>query len=57
METAVLMKEELDTDFCNYLNFAIEQEEKRLKEAGLEPVAPANPDPNPNPNPNPRLHR
>ena len=25
METAVLMKEELDTDFCNYLNFAIEQ--------------------------------
>ena len=25
METAVLMKEELGTDFCNYLNFAIEQ--------------------------------
>ena len=41
METAVLMKEELDTDFCNYLNFAIEQEEKRLEEAGLEPVGPA----------------
>jgi len=41
METAVLMKDELDTDFCNYLNFAIEQEETRLREVGLEPFVPA----------------
>ena len=24
------MKDDLDTDFCNYLNYAIEQEAKRL---------------------------
>jgi len=38
METAVLMKAELDTDFCNYINYAIEQEEVRLREAGYQPV-------------------
>ena len=38
METAVLMKAELDTDFCNFINYAIEAEEQRLREAGYEPV-------------------
>lgn len=32
------MRAELDTDFCNFLNEAIEQEEKRVRERGLEPV-------------------
>lgn len=35
METAKAMRDDLDTDFCNYLNFAIEQEETRLREVGL----------------------
>ena len=29
-EYALAMKDDLDTDFCNYLNYAIEQEAKRL---------------------------
>jgi len=37
-ETALLMKEEFDTDFCNYLNYAIEQEEARLRGEGIEPL-------------------
>ena len=32
------MRSELDTDFCNFLNFAIEQEENRLQAAGIEPA-------------------
>ena len=40
IELAQAMKEELDTDFCNYLNFAIEEEENRLKAAGLKPYVP-----------------
>ena len=44
MEVAVLMKEDLDTDFCNYVNYAIEQEELRLRAAGMEPaVGPGGP--------------
>ena len=31
-ELAEAMRDELDTDFCNYLNYAIEQEETRLRE-------------------------
>jgi hypothetical protein len=36
-ELAQAMRDELDTDFCNYLNFAIEQEETKLKQEGAEP--------------------
>ena len=36
LELAEAMKDELDTDFCNYLNYAIEQEEARLKEVGVQ---------------------
>ena len=32
LETVEAMRAELDTDFCNYLNFAIEMEEARLRE-------------------------
>ena len=41
MELAEAMKDqgELDTDFCNYLNFAIEQEEGRLAKEGQTPFA------------------
>ena len=38
METAEMMRKELDTDFCNYMNFAIEQEEKKLRSIGLDPA-------------------
>lgn len=31
LEMAHSMREELDTDFCNFLNFAIEQEQTRLR--------------------------
>uniref|UniRef100_A0A7S4BVN1 Uncharacterized protein n=1 Tax=Chrysotila carterae TaxID=13221 RepID=A0A7S4BVN1_CHRCT len=40
-ETAKLMREDFDTDFCNFLNYEIEQEENRLRDAGLEPAAEA----------------
>ena len=40
LELAQAMKAELDTDFCNYLNMAIEQEETRLKAAGTRPFVP-----------------
>ncbi|KOO34506.1 hypothetical protein Ctob_014696 [Chrysochromulina tobinii] len=40
LELAQAMKAELDTDFCNYLNMAIEQEETRLKAAGMRPFVP-----------------
>jgi hypothetical protein len=35
---AEVMRAELDTAFCNFLNEAIEQEEARLRALGLEPV-------------------
>ena len=41
MALAEAMKEELDTDFCNYLNYAIEREETRLREAGATPFVPS----------------
>ena len=34
------MRDELDTDFCNYLNFAIEQEENKLRRTGAQPFVP-----------------
>ena len=34
------MKEELDTDFCNYLATAIEQEEHTLADIGATPFVP-----------------
>ena len=37
LELAEAMREELDTDFCNFLNFAIEEEEKRLEASGQVP--------------------
>ena len=40
-EYAEAMREDLDTDFCNYLNYAIEQEEVRLRAAGRTPFVPA----------------
>jgi len=42
-ELAAAMKDELDTDFCNYLNYAIEQEETRLVGEGVAPFVPAAP--------------
>jgi len=39
LETAKLMRSDFDTDFCNYLNYAIEQEEMRLRDLGIVPVA------------------
>ncbi|KAL1508291.1 hypothetical protein AB1Y20_004403 [Prymnesium parvum] len=38
LEMAEAMRDELNEDFCNYLNYAIEQEETRLKAQGVEPV-------------------
>ena len=40
LELAEAMRSELDTDFCNFLNFAIEQEEARLVTAGATPFVP-----------------
>ena len=39
-EMAEAMREELDTDFCNYLNAAIDEEEARLRARGAEPFVP-----------------
>ena len=40
VEMAQAMKEELDTDFCNYINYAIEQEENKIAGAGAKPFVP-----------------
>jgi hypothetical protein len=39
-ELAQAMRDELDTDFCNYLNYAIEQEEERIRTEGATPFEP-----------------
>lgn len=45
LETAEAMRADLDADFCNYLNYAIEQEELRLSGLGVAivggPMSPA----------------
>ena len=40
VELAEAMRDELDTDFCNYLNYAIEQEEVKLEAEGAKPFEP-----------------
>ena len=40
IELAEAMRDELDTDFCNYLNYAIEQEEVKLQASGAKPFEP-----------------
>lgn len=40
MARAMHSSGELDTEFCNYLNYAIEQEENELRAEGVEPFEP-----------------